>query len=194
MAETPVIADTFRCALDWVETDGATAATVFHVFAPGKSETEINAAVGAAWSSDCMHNVSSRATISGISIQALDGESGTLNFPFASEHLVGLGSAECAIEACTLVQFKTTQKGARGRGRIYLPFLPDDAFNGGKLVGSNLTAPHTGFQAWKDDMVADDSVVLVVASYVHGDQHTVLSVNIDPVIGVQRRRVARLRH
>ncbi len=194
MAETPTIPDVFRCALDWTETDGATAATVFHVFAPGKSEVEINEGVGAAWSADCMHNVSGRATITGISIQALDGESGTLNFPFQSEHLVGLGSAECAIEACTLVQFKTTQKGARGRGRIYLPFLPEDAVSGGKLVGSNLTVPHTGFQAWKDDMVANDQIVLVVASYTHSDQHTVLSVNIDPVIGIQRRRVARLRH
>jgi hypothetical protein len=156
-------------------------------------ETHLHNSITTHWNANQSHNVSARARIQTIQITQLDGTSGAVGFPGAGTNTVGGGSAENIVEGCTLVRFHTNRKGAQGRGRLYLPFLPEDAVSGGKLLGSNLSAPVTGFQTFQSAL-KDDGYDQVVASYTHNAIYTIISTTVDPVMGVQRRRLARLRH
>lgn len=193
MAPLPVIADTARVALSWFSSDGTSATNVLHVHAPGKTAAQIATILDTRASTVLWHNVSSRAHVQQIEITPLDGTTATQIFnPATPANWVGVGSASNIVEACTIIQFRTAQRGARGRGRLFLPFVPEDATEGGILVGSNLTQPPPQWRIFADN-IASDGATLVVASYVHADQHTVTSIGVDQVIGIQRRRVERLR-
>jgi hypothetical protein len=194
MAPLPVIPDIIRVQMFWTETDGATAANVWHLRTSATDLPDIGAVIQTAWNAGQMHNTSARATITQMALTPLDGSTATYVTPFGSAHNVGAGSAECLIEGCTVVSFRTATRGSKGRGRVYVPFVPEDAQSGGKLIGSNITAVSAGWNTFNDSLAASDIVGnIAVASYLHDNAHDVVSFSNDVVIGIQRRRVQRLR-
>jgi hypothetical protein len=95
--------------------------------------------------------------------------------------------------ACAIVvSLRTSENSRRGRGRFYLPGVPDSGVStGGILVGSLVTDLLTDFQAFGTACFVV-GFVPAVYSRTDGVQRAVSTVSVDPVLDTQRRRQNRL--
>jgi hypothetical protein len=95
-------------------------------------------------------------------------------------------------EACLVLSLHTPQRGARGRGRVYIGPICEGIMANGLVDGTVESDTVTAWGAFQTS-VNGAGVTWVVASYRHADQHPIIGLRADAVCGVQRRRLNQLR-
>lgn len=197
MPPLPTIANTFRVTLDWTTQHGIRPVNVFHVHSASSDVLAIGADIQNAMVVPsplalfkCMQ---SDFTIPSFSILPLDGSTATVTIA-ASGQGGGGGSGQLVPAAAGVVSFHTAQRGARGRGRMYVGPCTETVISDGAL---DTTVQTQMLSAWGDFLTAlptgTEGVTMVVASYVHADQHAITNIRVDTLIGTQRRRQDQLR-
>lgn len=193
MGTLPVIADTFRCTIDWSLTSGIIAHNVLHFHAPGKSEAQVFAAFETNWHANMFEALPITTAITQFDVLKLDGTSATQSFAptLANEH--GSSSGTIIPEACAVVSLHTAVRGSRGRGRVFVGPITEVVQDNGLIVSPYVSEMNTAWGLFVAGMSVS-ACPLVIASYVHSDQNLVLSLHTDPGIGTQRRRLLQQRH
>ena len=189
MAVLPTIANTFRVTLNWHTAHGITPRNVLHILAPSANEVDVANEVDAAFvaATNCFQPMCDDFNFDQMDVIKLDGSSATQTVT-VPDGIAGGESGDCIPAACCVVGFHTLQRGARGRGRIYIGPIAEVSQTQGILTSSALTDMASSWATFHDHLITN-SMALVVASYVHADQHEVTSVHIDSILGTQRRRL-----
>lgn len=193
MATLPVINNVFRCTLLWNTNVGITPRNVFHVRASGATQEDVALAVEASAVDHLVAPMSAAWDCPEIAVLKLDGSSAGQIFSLSSgTFLGGVTGSDVIPQATAVVSFHTAQRGPRGRGRMYVGPIAESMQAQGVL---NTTAHDDMGVAWVDfiENLSNADTPLQVASYVHADAHEVTNVNVDVMIGTQRRRLDQLR-
>lgn len=195
MPPLPVISNVYRISPRWLGTNPP--ANVFHVrSAAPQTASVIGAAIGSALSGvalDIYSGVVNTYSFTSVDVLPLDGTSATVTVPLGVT-VAGAGSGDPIREAAFVVSLHTAQRGSRGRGRQYVGPLVEAEQSAGIALPARTAILTTGWLGFKTNLAAGTpSLELVIASYVHADAHPVTSIRTDSVIGVQRRRLDRIR-
>ncbi len=188
----PTIADTFRCAIEYTNTgDSRTATNVMHFLAPGKTVSDVFAALNANISAAMWAPCSTGTRVDQVVITELDGTPDGIVFgPSAltnPDWPDGAGSSDYQPQVCALIKLATAATGRSGRGRIYLPWVEDAVSTRGLIDGTTTTPCTAAWVAFSNDMIAD-GVALAVASYVHASASQVLNLACMTATATQRKR------
>ena len=188
----PIIGNVFRCAFQWVGASGLTAVSVLHVRNDTGTDAEVFAAIDAASDVEMFGALNSSTNCIATTITKLDGTSAGSVWP-APTGFSGAGSGEAIAQAACIVSFGTGQRGPRGRGRVFLPFVAEGEQQAGFIAGSRVTSVTDAWAQFVIDMATDDDQQLCVASYVHADEHDVTSTICKNVTGTIKARNDRQR-
>jgi hypothetical protein len=197
MPPLPTIANVYRCAVPWFGLSPAPV-NVMHFRTTDTSDVaEIVSAIGDAYdaitSGGPWHCLDNNFSATELAITPLDGVTAQSNQPLGTT-MIGSASGELIPSMAGVVSFATTQRGPRGRGRVYVGPITESQQDGGFLETTALTEMLTGWGQWHAAMRAGSpSIDPVVASYVHADAHSIVSIRVDFVVGTQRRRLDALR-
>lgn len=106
----------------------------------------------------------------------------------------GNGTIGSSVPAqCSVVITKYSDATHRsGRGRVFLPFISDEAQKSGVLESSKLTDIENGLAAMYVNELAtlvNDKFTPVVYSRKLGQPFDIVDLDVNPVLGTQRRRV-----
>jgi hypothetical protein len=193
MAPLPNITGVFRLSIDWPVNLGVKPTNVFHFLNISGDEAELADNFAASQQTHQWEPISQAYDATSLSIIKLDGHSATQVFPVTPGDIKGeqVGSDQIA-QACAVVSYHTGQRGPRGRGRTYVGPITEASQANGVL---NSTIQGHMATAWGDflDAMATLDYSLVVASYAHHDANGVTAVNVDSIVGTQRRRLDQLR-
>lgn len=197
MPPLPTITDVFRIKLNWNATAGVTPVNVFHVRVPSATASQVATTISGSLLSASGRNpfevLSNGYICTTMQITPLDGHSAGTDHGFTTA-LVGSGSGELINAGAAVVSFKTTQRGSRGRGRMFIGPITEDKQGGGVI---NNTAQGHMALGWGDfiNNIQTQSVpgTMVIASYVHQDAHDVTTVRVDNLLGTVRGRQDQLR-
>jgi hypothetical protein len=197
MAPLPVIPDVFRITLRWSMVSGVRPVNVFHVRAPASTAADVandvRTAILAGFSPQNMFRpMASGYTLEEFDVLPLDGTSPVFQKNMLPDNIIGGSTGEIIPQAAAVISLKTTIRGARGRGRMYLGPTTEGTDTAGLIDGPIAAATLTGWGNFIASLSASGSD-LVIASYVHSDAHDVLNVRVDSVVGTQRRRADQLR-
>ena len=127
-----------------------------------------------------------------VDVLKLDGVSAAQNFSVTAQG--SLVAGDSIPQSAGVLSFRTTQRGSRGRGRIFLgPIAEDNQAQGivNNTIRNTVLADWQAFQAAL--IAASPACDLVVASYVHADAHLVTTIKADQVVGTIKARVDQLR-
>jgi hypothetical protein len=199
MPPLPVIANTYRFTLPWLDSThvvGVQPVNVLHFRATSGTVSSISGVVETALNAhgSLMFDV----IYTGLSLQSmevlpLDGSSATF-VAAVSPSVVGGGSGGVVPNCATVVSLHTGQRGSRGRGRVYVGPMGETQIDNGTVVATSQANMLSAWGSFVNDInVASPSVQLVVASYKYADAHDVTNIRIDKVLGTQRRRQNQLR-
>lgn len=199
----PVIAGTYRCALNWV-IGSETAVNVIHLHTAATPPTPAavfellqDTVTAGMW----VPTVNG-AVIGDISITPLDGSSATQDFATGGgAQWLGGTTGENIPQVAALIKFTTALRGRNNRGRIFLPAVGEGAQLDGHLTGG---IDGTVTTAWTTFLTAlttdpDTPMNLVVASYDRAHNGAgahatnVLNTLCEYHTATQRRRQTRLR-
>lgn len=196
----PVITDVYRCTLNWATAANVAPRNVLHIRASSTTEALVGAALLAALgnaSSDteCWNTMIASHVLNSVTILALDGSSASAIVNTVGGTIKGGQTAGDVIpQSCCLVSLRTSQRGPRGRGRVYTGPLAEAIHSNGQINTTNVTAQQGGWNALLTNLpLQTPALHLCVASYVHGDSHDVTSLTVEGVVATQRRRLAALR-
>jgi hypothetical protein len=198
MPALPVIAQTYRVALNWRTSGGQIAVNVIHIHtaAAGVNAVDIMENLDDSVGSNMWLGVSSSAVVTLVAITPLDGVTATSDFaPAVPAGWTGGSSGDFSPATAILVKETTALRGRSHRGRVYLPFAGEPAISDGTLDGTiaaTMTTAWTGFQA----AIAVDATTpmsICVASYKLATQIAVDTFNVEALVATQRRRQGRLR-
>jgi hypothetical protein len=196
MPPLPVIANVYRVAFPF--SGGAAApTTVINVRSTAATnEAEVGAAIDAARAHGSFtpwYPVSSAYSCPAMHITKLDGTSATVVVPLSAPISGAVGGEEI-LEGAVVVSIRTAQRGARGRGRVFLGPITESVQNGGVVQATPVTNTLAEWNSFFTHLASDDPVCDPgVASYVHADFHVAQSVSVDPKIGIMKRRLLRAR-
>lgn len=188
----PVIADTFRCTLNWASTGGVLPHNVFHVQALTGNEADLFAVLEANFTTNMFAFMHDGINIESVDIIKLDGSSAQQSFNM-TEFIDGQGTGDVLPAYAAVLSLHTTQRGPRGRGRMFIGPTTEALVDNGTIGGGGFVdATITAWDTFKDDL-AGAGVDLGVASYAHSDFHGVTTFSMSGVAGIQRRRQEQLR-
>lgn len=187
----PVIADVTRTTLNWTGTSGPPMHNVLHFQGQTGTEVERCDAFVDGLAAGSLDYISSQYTLTSIDFLPLDGTTPSHSGAPTSPPDGG-GGSDFIVEGCAILSLHTDVRGPRGRGRVFLPALPEAAQSGGTLTSATALAA-----AWMTTLGNWDGTTeigtLVVASYEHADYNVVDSITVPQIIGTQRGRLIRLR-
>jgi hypothetical protein len=189
----PVIADTFRCALNWETTNAQHAVNVIHIRAPGKTVDEIGPGLQAAVSHDMWVAVHEAASVTSIDVLPLDGSGVGVEFlPTDETPWTGTGGLDFIPAVSCLIKYTTLLRGRSFRGRQFLPFVSEEASVNGFLLDTAQATMQTDWDAWLVNLNAA-GFQPVVASYSLAVAHTIQVAKVESALATQRRRQERVR-
>jgi hypothetical protein len=193
----PIIAQVYRVALEWFCV-GQSAVNVIHVAtdAAGKTPLQVFTCLDAHVSTLMFDSVTADAAVATVNITPLDGVTPTGIFPTGSvAKWGGNGSTDFIPAAATIIKLATATRGRSFRGRIFLPFLAEDANSRGQIDGPTATAMSTAWTTFAAAIDADATTPmnLVVASYKLATAAAVTELHAETTAATQERRQARLR-
>jgi hypothetical protein len=194
---TPTIPGLYRISILWGTLAGLTPVNVFHVFKAGSNEAAIGTDVAAAILAGTSPNnmfapMTSNIAAQSLHVTELNGTSPGIDHSLLGSGISGGSTGEYLPQVAAVASFKTAQKGARGRGRMYVGPVTESSATNGVLASSKQTEMLSAFGAFETSL-AGASIDFVVASYAHADYNVVTSVRIDTLLGTQRRRQDQLR-
>lgn len=192
MPPLPVIAGTYRCTLNWLNTAPAHPRNVLHIHFTPSSATDVGEALIDAMVSNvaAFSMMPAISQLESVDVLELDGSAGTINVTGDAASVITSGSGDIVPEAALCVKHATGLAGPRHRGRTFIGPLTEDNIINGLYVPTLATVTN----AW-NDLTADIKTNLggvgyfTVASYVHGDQNEVVSNAARVHLATQRRRL-----
>lgn len=198
MPPLPVIADVYRVSLDWIGAGGVTPRNSLHFRTAFTDLDEIGAAFNLGWqtaraTAEPLFAMSSDFECFDVDVLPLDGTTASHTVRLEAE-IQGNTEGEWSPATAVVASLHTTQRGARGRGRMYIGPIAESKMENGLLVTASVIEMQSGWEALLDQFqTAVTGLQLVIASYVHADAHDVTSVRVDSILGTQRRRQDQLR-
>lgn len=187
----PIIADTYRLALNWTGPSGSHAVNVMHLRKAATTAAAIAATMDANVTTNMWSNVTASALVTSLQVTPLDGTSATYILATSGAKWTGpAGAGDFVPAAAAIVSLRSVLRGRSNRGRLYLPFQAELNMSNGVL--SSVALAQTAWNNWLTAMVAAGAQP-VIASYLHGTQHDIASINLELILGTQRRRQSRLR-
>lgn len=198
MTPLPTISDVFRLALEWDTFVGVSPTNIFHVLCTATDNVEdiANAFADAfddTSSINCFNPMNTNFHCRVISVTPLDGSSSATDIT-VDNPMDGVATDAVVPQVAAVVNFKTHQRGSRGRGRMYVGPCSEGKITNGLLDSAVVTLMQSNWQAALARMeVGTPSLGPVVASYAHSDAHPITSVTVRAVLGTQRRRQDQLR-
>jgi hypothetical protein len=192
MPPIPTIGGVFRVTLNYASNQGVAPRNVFHVGAPLLDVTEVAGVLNDNWQTQQAQIVGDDFLPTSFDILPLDGTTPTSTWPFEGPGDFCNGDNEFIPEAAAVISLKTSQRGPRGRGRVFIGPAGEANCLNGQLASDNASELQT---AWSDFSAAllPDGVALVVASYVHEDFHLVENISVSTGLATQRRRLLQQR-
>jgi hypothetical protein len=196
MAPLPVIANTYRVAMEWGNSDYPNwiATNVIHLNKSSSNPAAVAAALEANVAAAMWQVQSTHSTIKNLVITPLDGSS--VAFPIATT-----GGAKWSgnqsnntptAQNCNIVKLLTAKRGRSYRGRIFLPWADEQAVDGNLLHTGNASACTAAWVAFHTAMTAA-GFNLVVASYKLATVDNVAALACENYTATQRRRNKRVR-
>jgi hypothetical protein len=194
MPPLPVIADAFRVTFNWhTDAFGITAHNVMHFLGLGFDSPSVYDAINLNVAHEMFQHTNVTTSVNSVDVLPLDGTSPTSTFPNSDvTEWRGTGSTQLTVPVCALVNLKTGLRGRSHRGRLYLPWVCENAQNGGVLsgtIGADMTA---AWEAFRTAMTAS-GLALMVASYTNDDIQAVTQCTVENDCATQRRRQDALR-
>jgi len=193
MPPLPVIPDVFRVVLEWNAHGGVSPVNVLHFFADGATSAQVAGVIADHITSDMFSVVGQDFTLDTIAITPLDGSTAT------THHSLGVGVAgqatgQAMLNMAACLNFGTTQRGSRGRGRVFLGPITESVNTGeNNWDGAQRTDLRNDWAAFITACGTDSpSVVLGVASYAHGDFHIITSLTPDTLLRSCKSRLNQL--
>lgn len=196
MAALPVIADVFRCALNWTAAGGLKAENVIHIK---------NVSGGPLTSADAFESlqdnitanmwaaVSSAYTITSVTITPLDGTTASTEFATGGgAQWQGGASGDYAPALCALVKVVTAKRGRSYRGRVYCGPVSEAAQTAGIINPASVALMQADWTAFRANALTD-TWPFVVASYKHSTAELSTACFVESPAATQRRRQGRLR-
>jgi len=209
----PVINECTRVAFRWrIGSSGPTAVNVMHFGTASTDLDALNTALNANVSSAMWLHTVNLATVYELVMTPLDGTTATkLYTPTGAKWIGNYTGISYNLHTATVVSLRTQKRGRRYRGRLYLPFVAEDAATNGASTAA-VTAGQTAWDTFRTSM-ATASFPLVVATYGHSlhrtktsgggytltpvtwppEKTTVTSTTLEATFGTQRRRQSRIR-
>lgn len=190
MTPLPTIPDLYRVVILWSPSFTVTPRNVFHVHNTSGDVDAVASALETAFIAgrspqNMFRGMGSSYSATSVSITPLDGSSAATDHGITA--ITGGSSGEVIPMASAVVSLKTAQKGARGRGRMYVGPTTEGSQDSGILDSAIQAAMLTGWGNFIASLETD-LTPLHVASYTHVDSHEVTSVRIDTLLGTMRRR------
>lgn len=184
----PIIADTFRVALEW---NGGDAVNVIHVFSLTGDANDIADALEASVDSDMWATVSDSYEIDSIVVTALDGTStSVVRAPTTAADWTGGTGGEYIPGYATVVSLRTNERGRSKRGRVFLPRLAESAVANGIITSVDLSAMQLAWDTFRTNLNGE-GCELVVASYLLETSEPVTVSNVSTKPGVLHKRQRR---
>jgi hypothetical protein len=190
VAPLPVIANVYRCAIEWRTAAGQTAVNVLNIFSTTRTATQIAGDLGAHVATHQFDAVSSDWSAQTVVVTPLDGTSA--GQPHALANWVGAGDPEFVPAAAVLISVRTPTRGPKARGRIYLPGASESHISDGLVDTTANANMQIAWDTWRVDMDAAGSSV-GVASYKHAAFYLATAITAERPLATQRRRQSRLR-
>lgn len=188
----PVIADTYRCAINYSNVNNSLKATnVIHVFRASSTEAGAFEALNGSVEGNMWSCCTTALVVDNVTITKLDGTPDGVVFSGADltgNWPDGSGAQQFVPQACALVKLTTAATGRSGRGRVFLPFVQEGAMQDGQIVDANRTATNTAWGGFTNTMITSYNTALCVASYVHSSVSQVLNLGCERTIATQRKR------
>jgi hypothetical protein len=191
MSPLPVIANTYRVALDW-DLGAVRAANVLHFQQATGDETDLWDEIRSNLTDNMFKPIANLAAIESAAITKLDGSSATVTITDPSPQTGGTVSTELILNCGPVVSLHTALRGRSYRGRVFVPGIAESKYTNGVISNTELGNMVTG---WNDFITAQVGALrpLVVASYLNETAEIVSSISINEVCGTQRRRQSRRR-
>jgi len=185
----PVIADVFRCALNYTSTQSPlTFHNVIHFGAPTLDADGVADAVEAAIDSPMYDATGNGFKISSCDITPLDGTSASLHRVLATG---ASSNADSITQGCCVVSLATAKRGRSYRGRVYLPAIQEGAQTNGLIASANRANILAEWQQF-NTLTTADGAAMVVASYLHSTAEVVTGFIVRSMLATQRRRQGRI--
>lgn len=191
MPPLPTIGNAVRVTLNWSSNLGITPRNVMHLITASADEQEIGEAIEAAavTNVDMFQAIDDAFTLISLSILLLDGTTPTYEYTLVSDDVKGGGSGEQIPAAAAVLSMRTSQRGPRGRGRLYLGPVSEAALTDGRISESYRVAMVNSWDDFQDDLVASPIVASIgVASYAHAEINGVNTFSMRQAAGTLRRR------
>lgn len=193
MAALPIIADTYRCALNWINTQSTDVATnVIHIQKSGTNAAAVWAQLDAAAAGGLWIPVSQTGFVDNVHVTPLDGSSVT--FPVFTGRPTKWrgagGTGDYFPAGAAVVKFLTATRGRSYRGRAYLPWVTETEQSNGSITPADVTSWTAAWVTWLTAMTTS-GFVPVVASYKLATADPIIAVTGEPRLATQRRRQLR---
>lgn len=191
----PVITGVYRVTLNWNIYNGIRPANVLHFYMPSGDEDDLRANIDSAIlatasPSHMFHPLPGNYTCDNIDILKLDNGSASQTRDLAHPWVGGRATnADMSPAIAAVVSLRTTQRGPRGRGRVFVGPVAEDSAGSGILSSTSQGLMLSAWRDFQDSLEAATPVThLCVASYAHDDQHIVTSIHVPSTLATQRRR------
>lgn len=201
----PVIANVFRCALNWLDsTTGQTAVNVIHILGTSSATSaSVGEALDDAATTTMFGLQIPTASVTLIEITPLDGVSATLPYtPTIPANWTGSSSSTAfSPQTAEVIKLTTAVRGRANRGRIFLPFVDNNQNQDGHLTVGHVPSVTAAWQAFDAALLADSPIAytLGVAAYdrAHGGAGAhftgLLNIECEVEVATQRKRQERNR-
>ena len=190
----PVIANTVQATLVWDDIDAPRSATTTYHFKDttgGQTIASLHTAIENATVANMWVVLPTNAHVVRINYTRLDGiTAGSSANTAGGAKWAGTGSNDCILQGCCVVSLKSTQRGPRGRNRMFLPWVSEGAQLNGTLTAASVTLMQTAWNTFQTSM-ATANWPLTAISPLYSDEHLVSSIVVRPFVRTQRRRVRR---
>lgn len=191
MAPLPTIGNCVRVAFNWNAVGGVSPVNVLHIITNSTSEEDIGAAMtesiiaGGAGVFQCVYE---GYLLNSYTITLLDGHSAG-QIVSVGATVGGQATGHPVPQVAGVLSLRTNQRGARGRGRLFLGPVGEGVIEGGVVSTGVRSAVVSAWNDLNDELATTDITgSLGVASYVHEDVHGVTNISMRAVSGTQRRR------
>lgn len=204
----PILPTVFRCSITHDNTAGGQSATnVIHVASAVLTPSQVITALDGAATAGMFDAVSVNINRHRVVVTKLDGVSPSAEGTLASPAWNGTGAGDISPGSAPVITFRTSQRGRRHTGRLFVGLATEDKIENGQLVG---TVQATMAAAWTTFIAncGTAGIPLQVTSYGHDGEPPpppktrpafaastvgVETAEVGTVLGTQRRRQSRLR-
>lgn len=197
MPALPIIADTYRCALNWKDATGQTATNVIHIrtATSGHTASQVMAGLDSSVIANMWLPVVNTAVVDNVAITPLDGVSATQVFhPATPAHWTGGNPPDFSPASSAIITLRTIHRGRSKRGRVFLPFASENIISAGNLNSTTAGNVTTAWNTFETNLAAAAVPEgLVVASYKLASAEDIFTLACETVLATQRRRQGRLR-